>query len=400
MARPSSELARLPPWKSNRFFHFADRLPQNYSPRFSINLFIGYVFSLIHIEKGEGEKVKRWIALFLLALSIYWLFTKADMKGVPSSDVEVTTSAKETLLEIDKENESIEINELNSVKGFTDEKVNSVYGAPAYKTPSEYGYDWWIYNQDPSSYKQIGMENGRVVTAVFSEPRAQVEGVTLGASYKELNRLHDFKKTYYVKSEGGYRFELTDQDLIERPLLPIDDQWSMQLYFDTFTNSLSAVRVVRNDILLLMQPYKIVYRGELPNVRPLTRKSWQTVEAGREKQILDLTNHLRTIHGLHSLTLHKEASTVAFLHSRDMDENNYFSHYAQNGDGLKERLEGIYYKQAGENIAAQYIDATAAVHGWLNSEGHREALLEPRYTHIGIGVHERYYTQNFLTLVD
>ncbi|MBR3119412.1 MAG: CAP domain-containing protein, partial [Oceanobacillus sp.] len=41
-------------------------------------------------------------------------------------------------------------------------------------------------------------------------------------------------------------------------------------------------------------------------------------------------------------------------------------------------------------------DAPAAMEGWLNSEGHREALLSNDYTHIGVGVHRLYYTQNFL----
>lgn len=66
--------------------------------------------------------------------------------------------------------------------------------------------------------------------------------------------------------------------------------------------------------------------------------------------------------------------------------------------GLKERLasEEVYYLAAGENIAAQYPDAPAAMQGWLNSKGHREALLEDDYTHLGVGVYHFYYTQNFL----
>ncbi|MDY0396277.1 CAP domain-containing protein [Virgibacillus halophilus] len=34
--------------------------------------------------------------------------------------------------------------------------------------------------------------------------------------------------------------------------------------------------------------------------------------------------------------------------------------------------------------------------GWLNSKGHREALLNKDYTNLGVGVYKFYYTQNFL----
>lgn len=50
----------------------------------------------------------------------------------------------------------------------------------------------------------------------------------------------------------------------------------------------------------------------------------------------------------------------------------------------------------GENIAYNYVDGPAAVEGWLNSEGHRKALLNQDYTHLGVGVKEKYYTQNFI----
>ena len=58
--------------------------------------------------------------------------------------------------------------------------------------------------------------------------------------------------------------------------------------------------------------------------------------------------------------------------------------------------EYIEYQMAGENIAADYVDGPAAVEGWLNSEGHRKALLEKEYNQIGVGVYQKNYTQNFI----
>lgn len=86
------------------------------------------------------------------------------------------------------------------------------------------------------------------------------------------------------------------------------------------------------------------------------------------------------------------------MHSNDMKENEYFSHESPTNGSLADRLkaEDVAYQMAGENIAAQYIDGIAAMEGWLNSKGHRDTLLNPDFTRLGVGVNEVYYTQNFI----
>jgi uncharacterized protein YkwD len=81
-----------------------------------------------------------------------------------------------------------------------------------------------------------------------------------------------------------------------------------------------------------------------------------------------------------------------------MSTNQYFDHVSPTKGGLAERLAqgNVSYLLAGENIAAKYIDGIAAIEGWLNSEGHRETLLHEEYNYLGVGVYEKYYTQNFV----
>lgn len=50
------------------------------------------------------------------------------------------------------------------------------------------------------------------------------------------------------------------------------------------------------------------------------------VENGNMQQILDLTNIIRSRHQLPLLTLDRQTADVAFGHSKDMKDNNYFSH--------------------------------------------------------------------------
>ncbi|WP_052000903.1 CAP domain-containing protein [Gracilibacillus halophilus] len=116
------------------------------------------------------------------------------------------------------------------------------------------------------------------------------------------------------------------------------------------------------------------------------------------QQIFDITNIIREQKEVPRLKWDAEAAIAAKHHSEDMNENQYFSHYRLNGDGLKKRLMDVEatYLSAGENIAAHYIDSPATIHGWMNSEGHRETLLNEAYNYLGVGVYELYYTQNFI----
>lgn len=280
------------------------------------------------------------------------------------------------------------------------ENIIQRMGYPERKDPSEYGYEWWVYGIGQSSYLQIGMFDNKVVTVLLFEEGIKVKGFEVGRLYTSLVPSGGFDREFAIsqKGAGDYRLELTNHDLLERPLISINENWSSQLYFDAETTRLSAIRLVRNDVLLKLQPYKVVYRGDLPKSKSMDRFAWHLIEKGMEEQILAMTNLMRERHGKEHLQLHEKASQAAFLHSKDMNENNYFSHYDPTGEGLKERIKDITYVKAGENIAAQYIDAAAAVHGWLNSKDHRKTLMDQEFTHIGIGVHQRYYTQNFLTI--
>src|SRR5699024_10075985 len=105
-------------------------------------------------------------------------------------------------------------------------------------------------------------------------------------------------------------------------------------------------------------------------------KDWESIQAGMEKQIFDLTNIIRKRHNLEPVKYDEVVSEVAYLHSKDMYENQYFSHESKDGEGLKERLEAKerFYAGALENIAAQHVDAIGSVQDWHSISGRSEAV--------------------------
>ncbi|TFJ91343.1 CAP domain-containing protein [Lentibacillus salicampi] len=119
-----------------------------------------------------------------------------------------------------------------------------------------------------------------------------------------------------------------------------------------------------------------------------------------EQQVVELTNQERTAQGLDPLKVDTELSKVAREKSRDMAANNYFSHdsptYGSPFDMMKQY--GISYQTAGENIARGQRTPEQVVNGWMNSEGHRENIMNPNFTHIGVGYVEQgnHWTQQFI----
>jgi uncharacterized protein YkwD len=67
--------------------------------------------------------------------------------------------------------------------------------------------------------------------------------------------------------------------------------------------------------------------------------------------------------------------------------NNFFSHTGLDGSQPWDRAqrEGYNYSYIGENIAAGNSDAASTMTQWMNSTGHRENILNPNFTQIGIG---------------
>lgn len=280
----------------------------------------------------------------------------------------------------------------------TRDEVLQLLGEPERKDPSAYGYTWWIYSDD-EAYLQVGILNEQVETVFAIGDSLDSEPISVGDSFAEVVEKYPLqRKVTFEKGISYYTFLLNDEDLKTHPLIKLDDNLFVQCYIDTFTQKVSGLRIITGDLLITQRFYEMEYRGTLPEEVVLSDKDWESIQAGMEKQIFDLTNIIRKRHNLEPVKYDEVVSEVAYLHSKDMYENQYFSHESKDGKGLKERLETkeVYYVAAGENIAAQHVDAIAAVQGWLNSSGHRETLLSEEYNYLGVGVHRLYYTQNFI----
>ena len=120
-----------------------------------------------------------------------------------------------------------------------------------------------------------------------------------------------------------------------------------------------------------------------------------------EKEVIRLSNLERSKRGLKPLTEDLKLSKVARLKSQDMAKKNYFSHTSPTYGSPFKMIKsfGINYSSAGENIAKGQKSAQQVVNSWINSSGHRANILNPGFTHIGVGYSSdgNYWTQMFIS---
>jgi uncharacterized protein YkwD len=87
------------------------------------------------------------------------------------------------------------------------------------------------------------------------------------------------------------------------------------------------------------------------------------------------------------LALSGTLANVAFGHAADMAEHDYFEHRDLNGQSPADRVRAVGYREklVGENIAYGPKTVEEVVQGWLDSPGHCENIMDPRFAEMGIG---------------
>ena len=116
-----------------------------------------------------------------------------------------------------------------------------------------------------------------------------------------------------------------------------------------------------------------------------------------EREVIRLVNIERANHGVAPLQWHDSLAVVARNHSVDMARRDYFAHRCPNGRNAGSRIGASripfrwYAETLSRGVRPEWI-----VNSQMNSPQHRDILLYPGVTHIGVGFHEFYWTLKFI----
>ena len=126
-----------------------------------------------------------------------------------------------------------------------------------------------------------------------------------------------------------------------------------------------------------------------------------------EADFIRRLNAERAAAGLPALAVDANLVSIARIRSSDMATRGYFSHTSPDGQSAFSLLDqwGIPYSWAGENLARNNYpleeSVAVAVHDLMASPPHRDNILNPNYTRVGVGYAEdgsgmRYYAIVFV----
>lgn len=104
--------------------------------------------------------------------------------------------------------------------------------------------------------------------------------------------------------------------------------------------------------------------------------------------IINLTNQRRVEAGLEPLLVNDQLAQAAQAKGGDMVSKDYWAHVSPDGKTpwFFITSSGYKYSTAGENLARDFSDAQSVVSAWMASKSHRENLLDPNFTEIGVSV--------------
>ncbi len=119
------------------------------------------------------------------------------------------------------------------------------------------------------------------------------------------------------------------------------------------------------------------------------------------EKIIELTNEQRLDVGLNALSVNQTLTQAAYAKGEAIIAAQQFQHNINDkkfSAWIKEA--GYKYSYVGENLAIDFMTSEGVINAWLNSETHKENLLNTHYDEIGVAVIEdKFQGQNTILVV-
>lgn len=118
-----------------------------------------------------------------------------------------------------------------------------------------------------------------------------------------------------------------------------------------------------------------------------TRALQPAVPTAFERGVIDLLNQERVRLGLRPLEIDPYLVQLARIKGEDMVKNGYYGHESPTYGYSPTLLSsfGISYKRSRENITVAGSPISAH-ESWMSSPKHKDNMLKPYWTHVGVGV--------------
>jgi uncharacterized protein YkwD len=115
-------------------------------------------------------------------------------------------------------------------------------------------------------------------------------------------------------------------------------------------------------------------------------------KVSQSDQLINLINLYRYQNGMELLSKNYELESYACKYTKEMSENNFFSHESPFSGDTKRRISKNLtpgWTVAGENLGRNCDEPFTLIKNFKLSESHNANLLCGDYTSVGVGVYEK-----------
>jgi uncharacterized protein YkwD len=142
-------------------------------------------------------------------------------------------------------------------------------------------------------------------------------------------------------------------------------------------------------LIAFLQPAPMLLAGPMPKANAAAGAQAGNAQAlhAEAAQLFELGNQARAAQGLKALEWDPALAAAALRHCERMAAEGALSHRFASEPELKERAggAGAHFNLVEENVA--FGPTTATIHvAWMNSQHHRENLLNPEVNRVGLAV--------------
>ena len=281
--------------------------------------------------------------------------------------------------------------------------VEGLLGEPDAREMHPLGYEWWVYHDPLEAYVQIAIENGTVRDVYVLTDHYDYHDLTVGMPRSEVFSLFPLEEVLTIEGDGvTYEMNNASGSPIESYYAGNGDT-ILRLYLDNHAgDELAGIRLMDEETFVQTSSlgFRFSYStdaGFFHEAPAWSGAQQERLDRSNEQLLYHLVNVNRHLQGLSILDWREDIRAVAYAHSKDMEDNQFFSHTSPTTGGPGDRMAAAGLgRSVAENIAMGQRDAVDANAGLMNSLGHREAILNADFREIGTGASGVYYTQKFV----
>ncbi|MCL1805731.1 MAG: CAP-associated domain-containing protein [Clostridiales bacterium] len=248
--------------------------------------------------------------------------------------------------------------------GQTEDELTQSMGYPNRIDESAYGLQWFIYNRNYKEFIMVGVKNRRVAGFFCNcASMGLKDELGWGAGKQDVEAAGFSKET-------------------------------MDFWYDPFAED---------------RLYAVFCMADYPGAAEQQAAfdlNQELLLRAYEMECFDVTNAFRLANAQPEVLYSTYAAKVALAYAKEMADGNFLDHFSPDGRNPMDRFEaqGIYAAVVLENLAGGYGDAMHAFRGWVESESHRQGMLEENQ-YLGVGAYYKqasryryYFVQEFYSM--